>query len=849
MNLVCSIIVILLTGQLFLNTCVNAANYDEEIEFVDLEKNYQKQYAECCESGKKQATTKGYCSGSNQITECKSLSELCCLEQLSLRECQAGVKFVTRTRSKNIGRTEDIDCIRLNSYRESFEYRCCSACRMGFMAADSRLGGKRQWCSSEWIQTAVQNLSTFSSLVSTHIETAYVQCCNHGMTLNADHLQSDGKRTDRQVGHHLVSSSAANSNTTCKNGYEFSKRAGGQCVDIDECATASKNDCHEKNLFCVNSPGSYSCSRCKSGFSFDEQLAVCRDVNECDQQPYPCKAGQSCRNLVGSFRCSCQVGYEMDRGGYCVDVNECQLGTHNCHESLRCDNTIGSFHCVRVQDCGTGYTINADQDVCEDVDECVLGTHDCLLPGYRCRNTQGSFKCELVGCPQGLALNATSESCVQAGGLCPTGQRYNGTLGRCLSHDPCLSGPCRPSEQCISLPENAESGYECGPLCPPGYHYNATSKSCTDVDECATGQFECGPHQECVNLAGHYDCACLPGFQMDSSRACVDVNECTAEWWLCQHPHKCTNTVGSFSCAECHPGFTYNQLTGQCDDVDECSNTAYSSTCEQVCVNTPGSYQCGCRQGYRLAADGKSCMDVDECELMKSGKYLSLPVSELNTVVDVAKIKACKRACFNTVGSFECKCPSGFRSYRERCYDINECIENTRLCSSVDESICVNTFGGFECQVIQCPPGYNKTMTNKSVQCLYDEKLPSDHETVNKYDYLFYAMYSNQTIQFNRSSIYTFYATRFTTDEFNSYNSKYGAYFDLRLIFSTPQISQHEYFLLTKPRLNEATISLTKPLAGPQTVKLELTIIGYQKFSYYRQKVVFMINVSEYESM
>lgn len=117
----------------------------------------------------------------------------------------------------------------------------------------------------------------------------------------------DGKRTDRQVGHHLVSAATANSNTTCKNGYEFSKRAGGQCVDIDECATAGKNDCHEKNLFCVNSPGSYSCSRCKSGFTFDEQLAVCRDVNECDQQPYPCKAGQSCRNLVGSFRCSCQV--------------------------------------------------------------------------------------------------------------------------------------------------------------------------------------------------------------------------------------------------------------------------------------------------------------------------------------------------------------------------------------------------------------------------------------------------------------------------------------------------------------------------------------------------------------
>lgn len=39
-------------------------------------------------------------------------------------------------------------------------------------------------------------------------------------------------------------------------------------------------------------------------------------------------------------------------------------------------------------------------------------------------------------------------------------------------------------------------------------------------------------------------------------------------------------------------------------DMDECSGP---SPCSQRCVNTAGSYRCGCRPGYRLAGDGRSC--------------------------------------------------------------------------------------------------------------------------------------------------------------------------------------------------------------------------------------------------
>lgn len=61
----------------------------------------------------------------------------------------------------------------------------------------------------------------------------------------------------------------------------------------------------------------------------------------------------------------------------------------------RCDNTIGSYTCIRLQGCGTGYTLNAATGQCEDDDECILNTHNCIAP-YECRNTIGSFRCHKV---------------------------------------------------------------------------------------------------------------------------------------------------------------------------------------------------------------------------------------------------------------------------------------------------------------------------------------------------------------------------------------------------------------------------------------------------------------------
>ncbi|XP_066022017.1 uncharacterized protein [Pocillopora verrucosa] len=60
--------------------------------------------------------------------------------------------------------------------------------------------------------------------------------------------------------------------------------------------------------------------------------------------------------------------------------------------------------------------------------------------------------------------------------------------------------------------------------------------------------------------------------------------------------------------------------------------------CEQNCHNTLGSYTCSCVSGYQLAADGKSCLDVDECSISNGG---------------------CSHHCYNIPGSFYCGCPEG----------------------------------------------------------------------------------------------------------------------------------------------------------------------------------------------
>ena len=116
------------------------------------------------------------------------------------------------------------------------------------------------------------------------------------------------------------------------------------------------------------------------------------------------------------------------------------------------------------------------------------------------------------------------------------------------------------------------------------------------------------------------------------------------------------------------------------------------------CYDTDGSYNCKCPYGFKL--QNNTCIDIDECSNDSS---------------------LCQNgSCKNTNGTFYCECNPGFKASlpdRRHCLDVDECKErdnsmDTPICGPVG-SKCQNIAGSFICY---CPRGYTKTVDEKSCE-------------------------------------------------------------------------------------------------------------------------------------
>ncbi|KRY47696.1 Fibulin-1, partial [Trichinella britovi] len=413
-----------------------------------------------------------------------------------------------------------------------------------------------------------------------------------------------------------------------------------------------------------------------------------------------CKAvfDQCCRYESAASRDE-QSNLQTDFAEFTASVSSTTVGLDL---SEQCDEEEEKFceqQCRRVPgqksiscSCRAGYMLNADGRTCSDIDECALGTHNCG-PGFTCRNTHGSFRCERRFCPSGQQWNSTAKRCVTISG-CSHGF-YLASDGSCQDVNECLTpGTCLPNQHC----ENTHGSYYCKDLpraCAPGYQLNPVTSVCEDIDECMKGTHTCPNVESCVNSIGGYHCECRSGFRFNSViKKCEDINECqNRSSVLCSTHGSCVNTVGSFHCV-CDPGYELSSDGRQCVDVDECRTG--TAQCEHRCVNIPGSYQCVCERGYSLGVDGRSCVDIDECKMWNT-----------------QGTAMCMGKCINTAGSFRCECPPGFRlnSDSRTCEDIDECQQG--LCSK-DDDICVNLYGGYRCHQIICPQNYQRDLRFKN---------------------------------------------------------------------------------------------------------------------------------------
>uniref|UniRef100_A0AAY3ZZS4 EGF-like domain-containing protein n=1 Tax=Denticeps clupeoides TaxID=299321 RepID=A0AAY3ZZS4_9TELE len=246
----------------------------------------------------------------------------------------------------------------------------------------------------------------------------------------------------------------------CTDGYEFESERQ-ICRDIDECETLP--DACKGNMRCVNHYGGYLCLPHNARIVVDsgeedqdvsEGTTVSEDnhhvhtsygsygyayVDECATRN-PCH--HRCANVVGSFVCRCERGFELGS-----DLVTCEGNRVSRQRSQTIRNQVSDVLCV----CAT------------DVDECSFSVNVCQ---GRCANSPGRYACS---CPAGYVLQGT-RSCKDVnecdlGQVCHEDQmcwNYNGGY-QCYPRNPC-HGPyvktgdgrcsCQSSSECQRLPSS-----------------------------------------------------------------------------------------------------------------------------------------------------------------------------------------------------------------------------------------------------------------------------------------------------------------------------------------------------------------------------------------------------------
>ncbi|XP_046357676.2 uncharacterized protein LOC124135985 [Haliotis rufescens] len=389
--------------------------------------------------------------------------------------------------------------------------------------------------------------------------------------------------------------------------------------------------------------------------------------------------------------------------------------------------------------------INVKVTLCEG---CVHGRCDYLSPHPGAQGNTQHFKLATCVCEIGWTGSTCSED-----------------------YDGCMSGPCGEGRTCTDetpmVHANTGRGYTCS-SCPIGYYSEPGDVKCQDVNECLAGD-GCPGNSVCYNTKGSFTCACLSGYRKNSQGKCVDIDECTEHRYNCSQT--CVNTGGgyrcdclsgfvlstdgktctqmqvpsscfTFGCAHlcalnednspqcyCQAGFKLGPDGKTCSDMNECG----MSLCSQTCLNTDGGYTCSCYQGFYLDDDGYSCTECpfpfwgpscnNTCECKGHATNCD-PVhgcvcvegwTGVNCAVNINEcgldpsICSSQQTCVDTPGSYQCRCPAGFRKQGLECIDINECEAMTSPCQS--NFLCLNTAGSFSCH---CQEGY----TEVEQQCL-----------------------------------------------------------------------------------------------------------------------------------
>ncbi|XP_066481981.1 thrombomodulin [Tiliqua scincoides] len=110
-------------------------------------------------------------------------------------------------------------------------------------------------------------------------------------------------------------------------------------------------------------------------------------------------------------------------------------------------------------------------------------------------------------------------------------------------------------------------------------------------------------------------------------------------------------------------------------DLRSCTSPCDNLPCQHLCVPQGSHGVCMCWEGYELAPDGRSCKDIDDCQVTPG---------------------LCPQECINTQGSYECQCFPDYELVMDKCL-LKELVCYNHPC----DHDCVAVNGKYHCTCFQ----------------------------------------------------------------------------------------------------------------------------------------------------